>query len=121
MLVGKDQLLVEAKSDISLFIDLLGSPEPISRRDALWVLWKLSQEDRNKSKIREAGGLDPLIDLLESDSSEIRRIALRTLCNLSFDGACSFCFVTLTSKQRKVPLRLEALVGLVQLSIVWHL
>lgn len=63
------------------------STEPVNRRDALWLLWKLSQDDSNKSRIREADGLDPLIDLLESDSAEIRRIALRTLCNLSFDGA----------------------------------
>jgi vacuolar protein 8 len=41
--------------------------------------------DENKSKFRDLGGLDPLIDCLESENLESRRYALRTLCNLSFD------------------------------------
>ena len=42
--------------------------------------------DNIKTELRQCGGIDPLIDCLESDSQEIRRYALRTLCNLSFDG-----------------------------------
>ena len=41
--------------------------------------------DANKVRIRELGGLDPLVDCLESENMETRRLALRTLCNMSFD------------------------------------
>ena len=38
-----------------------------------------------KVNIRELGGLGTVLKSLEVDSQEVRRYALRTLCNLSFD------------------------------------
>jgi hypothetical protein len=84
--VERQQFAVDAKAPLSVFMDYLRGPDPLAKRDSLWLLWKLSQDDSNKSRIRESGALDPLIDALESESTEIRRNALRTLCNLSFDG-----------------------------------
>lgn len=38
-----------------------------------------------KVNIRELGGLATVLQALAMDSQEVRRYALRTLCNLSFD------------------------------------
>ena len=89
-LLEKEQFVVASKAPVDLFLDYIRGPDPLAKRDALWILWKLSQDDSNKPRIRELGGLDPLIDLLESDSAEIRKNSLRTLCNLSFDGTWIF-------------------------------
>jgi hypothetical protein len=42
--------------------------------------------DHNNTDSRESGGIDRLIDCLESDCREVRRYALCTPRNLSSDG-----------------------------------
>lgn len=71
---------------VDKLVQLLTADDAATRRDALWILWKLSQDDEQKARIRECGGINPLISLLEDSNVEIHRHALRTLCNLSFDG-----------------------------------
>eukprot|EP01028_Stygiella_incarcerata_P002364 TRINITY_DN1443_c0_g1_i1.p1 TRINITY_DN1443_c0_g1~~TRINITY_DN1443_c0_g1_i1.p1 ORF type:complete len:4732 (-),score=1609.03 TRINITY_DN1443_c0_g1_i1:184-14379(-) len=84
-----DQKHIEVRNTVGVkrLVELLRGDDPLTKRDTLWILWKLSQMDDVKAEIRESDGIDAMIDCLESDSQEIRRYALRTLCNMSFDDA----------------------------------
>lgn len=82
---ASNALEISTSMNAGRLLGMIEHDDIASTRDALWVLWKLSQDDRMKVNIRELGGLATVLQALAMDSQEVRRYALRTLCNLSFD------------------------------------
>ncbi|KAJ4461350.1 putative vacuolar protein 8 [Paratrimastix pyriformis] len=60
---------------------------PETRSEPLKILWMATQQDDVRREFRELGGIEPILEILcaENVPREEKVLALRILCNLSFD------------------------------------
>lgn len=76
---------------IDVLVDMLKSPYGHLQRQSSKALANLGVNSKNKKRICTAGGVPPLVNLANSDSSGVAVEAVAALANLAVDGERDPC------------------------------